>query len=125
MSQELVQGLKVVPAGHTKFATHVFDDEQSVVPEGHAHAPHTLVYWPPIGELQLPPTDDVAAVQPPQGYDAVLQTQLVVEQFQFWFAAQGRRSFWQELSEARYSWPPKHVVPAPAVGHAHVPCVLL
>src|SRR5688572_18637809 len=83
VSQEFVQGLNVVPAGHESVTTHVFEDEHSVFPEGHAHAPQTLVYSPPVGAEHAPPTDDVAPVQPPQGKEAVLQTQLVVEQFQF------------------------------------------
>lgn len=54
----------------------------------------------------------------------MLQTQLSVVQLQFWFDAQGRTSFWQELSDDLKSWPPKQLVPAPDVGQAQAPCVL-
>lgn len=67
MPQEFVQGSNVVPAGHDSVVTQVFEDEQSVVPEGHEQAPQTFVYLPFVGVEQVAPTVELAAVQPPHG----------------------------------------------------------
>ena len=93
VEQEFVQGSNVVPAGQDSVVTQVFDDPQSVLPEGQAHAPQMFVYVPPEGEEQLAPTEELAAVQPPQGYAAVLQEQLSVAQSYCWLLVQGRVSF--------------------------------
>jgi hypothetical protein len=127
--QVSLQGSQVVPAGQARLATQRGDpgpvEQMVVTPASQAQAPHTLVYLPPAGAEQRPPTEELAGVQPPQGLAAVSQVQVAVAQLNCWFAEQGRVSFWQVLSEDRYSWPPKQVVPDPAVGQAHVPCVLL
>jgi hypothetical protein len=104
--QVSVQGSQVVPAGHERFATHVpgAGVGHNVVLAGQLTVPHWFAYVPPVGHEGLPEQDapdvDDAAVQPPQGKEAVLQTQLSEAQLQFWFEAQGRPSFTQELSEA-------------------------
>jgi hypothetical protein len=81
--QEFVQGSNVVPAGQDIVVTQVLELPQSVVPLGQAQAPQTFVYWPPVGAVQPAPMVEVAAEQPPQGYAAVLQTQLTLEQLKF------------------------------------------
>src|SRR5512135_2800527 len=69
------QGSQVVPAGQLLLAMQLFDDGQRVVPDGQAHVPHWFAYWPPVGDEQLAPVVDDAAVQPPHGHSDVLQTQ--------------------------------------------------
>ena len=119
------QTSQVLPAGQTRLATHLFAEEHIVVPAGHAQVLHWSTYVAPTVEAQAAPTVDVAAEQPPHGYEAVLQEQLREAQLYSWLAAHGRESDWQVESVERYSRPPKQVVPPPEVGQAHVPCVLL
>src|SRR5688572_6967918 len=60
-TQPPAQASKVCPFGHDCTFTQVLDVEQSAVPEGQPHAPHWLVYCPPIGLAHAWPAVEVAA----------------------------------------------------------------
>jgi hypothetical protein len=79
-TQESVQTFQVLPMGQVRLVTQVLEVEHKVLPAAQEQAPHWSTYLPPFGAEQVAPTVEEAAVQPPQGYDAVLQAQLSVVQ---------------------------------------------